>query len=473
MRLTRQKINPKEQGVSHALSIFMLVFVGLMPLQNLAQASVKLTAPQIAVFQAADENERVHFMIDRAKRGQWELVSALLQRFPLQGPHAANRTLYIEGLILYDQGDLTGAVKKYRAALADDPSLNLVRSELAQTLVILDETDSAEHHLKLLEADAPSAEAAQHIRSFIDQLDAKRPLKFSGYVAVAPNTNINNGSNHDTVYTANPAFADSPKLTITQGKKKSGLGASVGGSVGYAKRLGNHWETVLAGDAGAQIYNDRNFDSVSLSQSAEMRYHLDEGYMGFGGVADESFDPNAQDLQHESLSYHSFGPRISLLYNLSQRDLFNTSAVYEWRDYEHSTYMDGTAFLSDAAWSHAVDSSLNVTLSGGFDKVNANEKTISYGTVFGGLSIYKELPFGITLNANAQARFTKFDEANLVAGYTREDQRYIGGLVVTKRDFNIYGFAPSLAYTYTRNKSNIALFDYDSHAVDLRLTKDF
>jgi outer membrane protein len=44
---------------------------------------------------------------------------------------------------------------------------------------------------------------------------------------------------------------------------------------------------------------------------------------------------------------------------------------------------------------------------------------------------------------------------------------------LTKRDLNIFGFAPSLEYTYTDNISNISLFDYDSHAIDFRLTKDF
>jgi outer membrane protein len=44
---------------------------------------------------------------------------------------------------------------------------------------------------------------------------------------------------------------------------------------------------------------------------------------------------------------------------------------------------------------------------------------------------------------------------------------------LTKRDWNIIGFAPSISYNYTNNLSNINLYDYDNHAVDFRLTKDF
>ena len=463
----------KECGKNRALSLSVAISLSLLLTFSQAQAAYQLTDPQISVFEHATENDRVHFLIDRAKLGQGELITALLKRFPLQGPHAINRTLFIQGLVLAAKKDLTGAAKKYRAALANDPKLTLVRSELAQTLVALDENDSAKHHLQLLEADAPSPAVATRIRSFIEKIDARRPLTFSGFVSIAPSTNINNGSNHDTVYSANPDFADNPNLNISTSKKKSGVGFSGGASVGYSKRLGNSWEAVLAGDIGAQIYADPNYDSVSFSQSLEMRYHLDQGYLGFGGVADQSLDPNARDLINDSVSYHSYGPRVSMRYNLGQRDVVTSSAMYEWRDYAHADYLSGTAFLSDVAWAHAIDSSLNIEVSGGYTKVNSNEIIVSYGTVFGGFSIYKELPMGVTVNTSAQVRLSSFDAENIIAGVTRQDQRYIGGIALTKRDLNIMGFAPTLAYSYTLNKSNIALWDYDSHAVDFRLTKDF
>ena len=33
--------------------------------------------------------------------------------------------------------------------------------------------------------------------------------------------------------------------------------------------------------------------------------------------------------------------------------------------------------------------------------------------------------------------------------------------------------APAIEYRYTWNDSNIAFYEYDSHTVDIRLTKDF
>jgi outer membrane protein len=463
----------KERGVRHALSLALVAILTTGMNVGVAAAPLTLTQAQITVYGTSSESERVHFLIGRAKMGQVDLVNALLKRFPLQGPHAANRTLFIEGLLSANQGDLTGAAKKYRAVLAVDPKLTLVRTELAQVLVELDENDSAKHHLKLLEADAPDAAAAANIRSFIDKVDSKRPYTFSGFISVAPSTNINSGSSHTTVYSANPNFIDHILEINPSSQKQSGTGIAGGLSVGYSKRLGNVWEAVFAADINAQLYGDPNFDSGSLSESGELRYHLQQGYVGIGAVADQSFSPNNQNLFNESMDYHSYGPRASLLYHLGQRDLLRANTLYEWRDYAHVSALNGPAFLSEVALSHAVDSTLNFTLSGGYDLVNANLNFNGYRTIYGGIEVYKELPLGLTVDSSAQARFSTFSEVNPIALLTREDQRYIGAVTLTKRDLNLVGFAPSLTYTYTRNFSNIALWDYDSHAVDFRLTKDF
>ncbi len=465
-----RKSSGRERRGSGALCILLALFVSSF--SPPAFAAKPLTNGQVRVYESADEGQRVHFLIERAKMGQGELVETLLQHYPLQGPHAINRTLFIQGLVLEAQGNLTEAAKNYRAALARDPSLTLVRVQLVQCLDKLGQDSSAKHHLQLLEAEAPNQDVANSIKSFMDRIDAKRPLTFSGFVAVAPSTNINAGSSHSKVYA--PAFGNDAYFDINSAdQKQSGIGISTGLSVGYSKRLGNHWEAVLAGDISGSLYVDKNYNSAALSQSAEMRYHLNNGYLGIGGVADQSINPNANNYLVDGLTYHSFGPRVSMLRFLGDRNRLHASAVYEWRDYANSTLLDGTALLSEASLNHGFDQTFNVTLSAGFDKVNANQKNLGYQTYFGGLGLYKELPLGLTVNVNTQARISSFDEENPFFMVTRKDQRYIGSVGLTKRDFNIYGFAPELSYTYTKNVSNIAVYDYDAHAVNLRLTKDF
>ena len=468
--LNRKKYKKSKRVLSRAFSCLAALFV----VGGLAIAAPsgppQLTAHDFALYQSASESMRVHALIAFAKAGQQEQAAELLQRFPLRGPHAANRTLFIEGLILEGRRDLFGAARKFRAALADDPKLTLVRAELAQVLVGLDETDSATHHLKLLEADAPNAADAAGIRSFIDKIGDQKPYSFSGFVSVAPSTNVNNGSNH-SILTSDVFGSDFDPNGVIINQKQSGLGFSGGLSAGFSKRLNDRLQLVLGSGINGNIYTDSQYNSASTSEAAELRYMISDGYLGFGGTASQSFaQPTLSSIE---LSNHAYGPRVAVTYQITQRDLLNSSISYEWRDYPYNGLLNGTALHSDMAITHAIDSSMNFTLFGGFENVKNQDLAKSYSTYFGGLNIYKEFPMGLTINGNAQVRVSPFGGSDALTNATRFDTRYVGSLTLTKRDFNFWGFAPSVNYAYTLNNSNNPLFDYDSHAVNFNFTKDF
>jgi tetratricopeptide (TPR) repeat protein len=432
---------------------------------SLAAKPVEPTPQQISEYEASTETTRVKLLITLAKSGQHELAASLLKRYPLSGKFGRNRQLFIEGLILKARGNLTGAVKNYRAALADDPSLTLVRAELAQTLFILQEDDSAKHHLNLLMAEAPNEYEAQGIRSFIDTIDARRPFTFNFYVSVAPSTNVNNGSSNKTIYS--PLWG--VNMNIDDGsREQSGIGFSTGLSAGYSHRLGNDFSFVLGSGVYASIYTDSNFNMYGASQSAELRYLLTDGFLGAGLVTSENMEND-----EIGLSYYSYGPRVSLQKALSPQDRINLSTVYEWRTYPDISTSDGTALMIDGSWTHAFDSSLTASLYAGYDRIRTELDFASYQTYSGGFALYKELPKGITVNLNGEVRLSDFDAQHPIAGVVREDIWLTGTVALTKRDFNIWGYAPSIEYTYIYNDSNISLYEFDSHAVDFRLTKDF
>ena len=437
----------------------------LMSTAALPKAYVAPSPEQISEYEASTESTRVKLLIKLAKSGQHDLAETLLKRYPLKGEFGPNRQLFIEGLILKARGNLTGAAKNYRAALADDPSLTLVRAELAQTLFQLEEDDSAKHHLNLLVAEAPDEYQAQGIRSFIDAIDARRPFKFNAYVSVAPSTNVNNGSSNKTIYA--PLWGVEMDIDDNS-REQSGIGFSTGFSAGYAHRLGNDFSVVLGGGVNASLYTDSDFNTYNASQSAELRYLLNGGFLGAGMVASENMKNDEIDL-----SYYSYGPRVSLQKAITPQDRINLSTVYEWRTYPDTSSSDGTALLIDGSWNHAFDSSLTASLGAGYDRIKTELDFTSYETYSGSVGLYKELPKGITVDLNGEVRLSEFDAMHPIAGVTRKDTRLSGTVALTKRDFNIWGYAPSLEYTYVNNDSNISLYEFDSHALDFRLSKDF
>jgi hypothetical protein len=463
-------VSIRKTKLRHLAGAVFALTLGLLA-QGAQATEFKLDAQQIAYYQSGTENARVRLLIELINSGHADMAEALLQRFPLQGPLAENRKLFLEGKILESRGHLSASTTKFRAALANDPKLTLVRSELAHVLAQLDETDSAKHHLELLAADAPDATQAANIRSFIQQLDASHPLKFAGFVSIAPSTNINQGSSHQKVYTPGLGniFGTYGSWDIDpSSQKQSGYGLTAGANVGFSHRLGDHLQGVLAAGAVGTYYPTLAATTLGLSQSAELRYLFSDSYVGIGGVSSQAVDP-----LNRNLAYSSYGPRVSMELMLTPRDQLSTSAIYEWRNYPGSPDANGNALLLSSVLTHAIDSSSNVALILGYENVVQQVDFASYydGTV--GFGFYKELPKGITLEGQGTARFAGFDAVNPLAMTTRYDENLTGSLTLTKRDWNIYGFAPSLNYTYTRNFSNIAVYDFDSHSVDVRLTKNF
>ncbi len=420
----------------------------------------ELAPSQLDEYSGFAEPERVQVLIRLARSGQHEDAATLLARYPLQGRFAANRTLFIRGLIARGRGKPREAVALFRKALSNDPSLTLVRAELARTLYLLEDDDSARHHLELLMSAAPTPQEAQGIKSFIDTIDARRPYRISTYVSVAPSTNINNGSSNDTIH-----FNGIPFQIDPDSREKSGVGLAAGVSAAYTKRLADDYAAVFGIGANGRFYEDGDFNQLSFSESAEIRYLHDAGHLGLGIVGSQSLSGDAADL-----AYYGFGPRISASQRLTPQDRVDASIAIEFRSYPDYDNQNGMAYLGQGTWTHVFDPSLAASFGLNLARVEADDGFHSNWSYAANAGIYKELSDGITVNLGAEIRFLDYDK---IAGEPRSDDRYTATIGLTKRDLDIIGYAPVIEYSYTLNNSNVALYEYDSHTIDFRLTKDF
>ena len=438
--------------------------------------AMALTAAQDEQYQTLPEPQRVRTLIGLARGGQHELAAELLERYPLSGPFAANRTLFLEGLILKARGNRPAAAQKFRDALADDPSLTMVRAELSQTLYEMGEDDSARHHLELLMGEAPTAREARSIKDFIDAIDARRPFRISSYISIAPSTNINNGSGHDTVTLGG---LDSK----IDERKKSGIGIAAGVNAAYTWQLNNDLTAIIGGGAHTRQYEDDDYDQLSLSETAELRLRTGSGYLGFGALASQSL---AGDLASPSnwnefdgdMSTWAAGPRVSVFQRLAPDLAFNGDILLLRQEYDGQSYRDGWRATVEGKLTKAISSVLTGYGTAGFETYRTAERPdLDYNAIFGELGVYKEFPYGITMTAELALRHERyqanFNNAFIEFAKPRRDIELATTLSVWKRDWNFWGYSPAIEYTYLWNDSNIAFYDYDSHTVDIRLTKDF
>jgi hypothetical protein len=453
-----------------ALSCAAAFAIALLLPADVSAKAAPILDSQAQAYQAMSELERIRLLIALCNSGQHELAASLLDAYPMDGQYGANRTLFIEGLILKGRKEYHGAVKKFRTALADDPKLTLVRTELAKTLLILKEDDSAKHNLELLMATAPNEAEAKGLKSFIDSIDARRPYRFSSFASVAPSSNINSGSSNDKVYVLGE---ESP--IGEESKEKSGIGFAGGFSGAYIKPLTNRLTAIVAGGVAGRVYDDRSFDSVSISESLEVRYLFDKGYFGIGPVASQGFgqEYGSDSVFDKRMSSYSVGPRVGFSTYLTPKDQVNGAAVLEFRTFPDADIYDGIASYNSLTWTHAFDESSALTFGGGLDRVDANREYLSYWTKSANIELYKELSNGFTASLRGEIRLSDFDGMNYLLGSTRHDKRLVGTVRITKRDFNIFGYAPLLEYSYVWNDSNQANYDFDAHMVDFSLTKEF
>jgi outer membrane protein len=421
-----------------------------------------LTAEQLAAYDHLPDNDRLRVLMLLLNGDRPGEARALLQRAPLSGPLAANRTLYVEGLILRAEGDLPGAVEKFRAALADNPGLTLVRRDLALTLNAMGEDESAKHHLERLMAEAPDQQAAGSIKSFIDQIDSKRPYKISGYLSVAPSTNVNNGTKHDVIYTSFgvPLTPDN--------MEESGVGVAAGLNAGYTKPLSEQVSAVIGGGLNARLYEDGEFSQLVASQSAELRYGFLRGHVGLGAIASQVWAGQRHDL-----AAWTIGPRVSGIYRFSPHASLQSTSTIEFKTYPESEYYDGYTAGEILQGTYAFDQATVGFATGGFEYTDTDYDNLDSNAYIAGLGVYRELPFGISVTADARLRFTDYLDDWGAIGKPRHDIRYDASVTVQKRDWAFWGYAPEIEYSYSRNDSNVMIYETEGHSVDLRLTKDF
>ena len=447
-------------GRSLAVLVVLLAAVANEAAADPAPAPVDIDTAA-ASFAGLPEPRRLRILINMTNAGEHEAAAALVARVPFEGATGPGRNRFVEGLVLRARGDLRGAARLFRAILADQPDLTLVRAELARTLVALDERDSARHHLELLAAAAPTPELARNFDDFIAAIDADRPWSFNAWVSLAPSTNFTNGTSTRTVIVAGLPFE-----VDAESRGKSGIGLRGGANAGYTHRLGDG--LALVGGAGVQYseYAGDRYDDLVLSQQVELRRDVLRGSIGVGVAA-------SQRWSGPSEFYWAVGPQATLRQRLGANLSVQSQLRHQWIDYKVADWRNGTAWGLDNRLGYALSPSRVAYAMGGFERTDTQRAYLDGWSWWSGLGLYQELSWGLTLYTEAQLRRTLFDADHPLIGKPREDTRLDLRATLTKRDFEVFGLAPQLEYTYVRNLSNDPMSRFHGHGANLTLTKAF
>jgi len=412
-------------------------------------------------FAQLPEKKRLHILVNLVRNKQHEAAATLLAAAPFKGKFGRNRNLFVQGLIEKARGNLEKAARIYRTALADDPNLSMVRMELAATLYALHEDDGARHHLDLLKSAAPTPELARNFNDFIAAIDARRPWSFNVYAAIAPSTNFTNGTTEEIIL-----IGGLPFVISSDSRKKSGIGMKGGANAGYRLDITDDLAAIVGGGVNFTQYDGRAFDTTIVSQSLELRRSHGRGSVGVGVITSQAWYGASEFLW-------SAGPQITVRYALLQNLVLDTRLAHLWTFYKDATYRSGTTTSLTNRLALTLSESRVLYAMAGADRLKTDLDHLSNIAGWAGLGIYQEAPWGVTVFAEGKVGYSVSDGDYPLLGENLQQTRVDGRLVLTKRDFSIFGLAPQLEYTYTRNFSNSTLSRYDAHGIALSVTRAF
>lgn len=411
--------------------------------------------------------------------GAFDDADALLTNLnppPGAGPEIDAR--FLRGALRKAQGQLPEAIAIFRELLAAHPKLTRARFELAHALFLQQEDEAAQHHFDLVRGALNNPDLDRVVQSFVDQMAQRRRWTASAYFSIAPSTNLNQGADTRTV-----SFNGLDFSLDEHTHRKSGVGVVAGFNAGYRYPLTDRLDMVVGGGANARQYEEDVFNDYVATGEVGPRYRFDWGDVGLYATASRRwFSRDAYQLGKTAPSGHTIGAdpyalfmggRLAISTRFSPQDVSNSSFACLQKRYDVFVWQDGWNCSEQLSIDHFIDSSTFVRLLGGFEMERTHTDNQNYMAGNVGVGVYHEFGWGVTLYGQMTYTRRAFDGIYPTTTYARNDNRYDASLMITKRDWQIFGLAPSLQYTYSLQDSNVDFTNFDAHGVSITLTKKF
>jgi tetratricopeptide (TPR) repeat protein len=353
-------------------------------------------------------------------------------------------------------GDITLAIAKFKAMLAADPSLHRVRLDLAWAYFQLERYDDARAELETVSAASPPQAVRDNIAKLMRAIDERTKHTFW-------NVRIAQGYMYDTNASAGPNERDlavqGGTLTLGDDTKKvrdDALVTSAQGNVLYdfGRRQGFAWNTeAVFYNSAYQTYSKYNFMMVDVNTGPWWVGRQDVLKIPVGYTEQYYESERLSHIMHIDPSYeHYFGQYFSLRGSYSyQKEFFynenNSSLEHNTRVYElsPSVYLFNRRHILSAM--------------AGFENRNADGRRYSYDGWYWGLTYMASFPTDTELFVRYKRMERDYKEKPLLYTNDRKDKRDVITVVVSQT-FLKYFFA-SLAFNYTDNDSNAALYEFD------------
>jgi outer membrane protein len=360
-------------------------------------------------------------------------------------------------------GNFKAAVGYYRQILVDHPELVRVRLDLARALFALHDDEASSYHFNLALAapDLPATVIA-NVRTFLAEIKRRKRYAVSVNLGVAPDTNMNVAPAASQV-----TLFGLPFQLTQESQPHSGVGVAFTANGEYYAPVASD----LRWRAGANAYTvdypgHGEFDDSQLRVSTGPQFLVGRGDVSVLAEAAQRWFGNEQ---------YSFGAggRIEAGDPLSDRVRLEGYIEGLSIDYQTQSFLNGYSITGVLFTTYGLTSSSFIRLITGAGFEPAEESFFSNHSVRLGAAYQRDFPWGITGYVEPDVVVYQYDADNAAFGRRRHDVVGSAQVSLNKRNINFFGFSPILSYTYTRDDSDIGLFSFVRHQVELGVTRYF
>ena len=433
-------------------------------------------AKTAAPIQKCDDGEcsvkvSAQFVVGRAEQlilaGEYDLAKPWLDMLAL-APDYALEYHFLSGLSALGQNDFATAESHYRAILDNDPTQTRVRLDLSYVLMRQGKTEAADYHLRLAEqSDDLPDELRTSVRTTRSAIRDKKQHRFGINIGLAPDTNINNATHSETVDINLGPFAI-PLTLNDNARSRSGLGMTANVTAAYRMPVAGGVHMIVEADGYGVNYQGEVADDFHAQMAVGPEFQLNETTrLTVQAVGTQRWYGGEKQSR-------SFGARADMQFDLGRGSALAVRADAQRSNFFASDGYDGWSFGSTVSYERGIVKGLTLSTSV-FARRNdfngAANSSWSGGAVVG---IGGELPYGFNIGASAVVSYAKFDEPDYLFSFDkRADMRYSARLSVGNRKLKVFGFSPSLEYSYSRNDSNYIIYDTDRHRAEFKLARYF
>lgn len=407
---------------------------------------------------------------DLVAAGKFEAATDILTKMP----QTNNLPVEIERWYLLAQmeqkkGNVDEAIRIYRKILDDQPDLVKIRYELALCYMEKHQWYRADYHLRLAMAGAdipPQVKQAMMYYRWVARQNKRWNAWFN--FGAAPDNNVNQASGgEETIINEWGEFT----RVLPEPERAFGYNFMLGGN--YEFVLSDHWRWKNEANIYSNIYNKHKFDDLYISAATGPRYIWSRGDVWLAAMAARRW--YAWDKYNWSA-----GGKIDTHYDWTRRLSSGLSLrVMNNRYDEYGEYMDGQSYGISKNISYSFDASKYVVLFGGVERDTAHEDSYAYWRPNVGLGFGAEIPFGFSVYFEPSFSWMNYDGPRWTVKNHKFSQitergfmqRY--ALSISNNKIDIWGFVPTVTFSYTKRDSNIHSREYDKWTTEFTMQQRF